>query len=88
MTFSTYCYNPLWRQHAIYAAMQTIQKHPCRLTWEDRYIVINTAEDLLAADLDDEEEHNDAFSALSDEQQLRYFEIQEKHCPFPLPDFD
>lgn len=87
MISGSYCYNTQWRQQMRLCGMQTISKISAAEWWAARFYGIETADALIAAELD-EEERNDAFASLSNEEQARYVELCEQHCPWPLQGVD
>ena len=83
MISSTYCYNYQWRQQMWATHMQAAND----IGVADHNLVglnsINTAEDLLAANLEGDA-LVEAFAALSLEEQSRYLDLLELNCPWPI----
>jgi hypothetical protein len=83
MIYSHHCYNPHWRQQMGAAYMEAAND----IGVADHNLVglntINTAEDLLAANLEGEA-LDEAFASLSLEEQARYLDLLELNCPWPI----
>ena len=77
MIFSQHCYNHQWRQQ-MWATYIGVADHDLV-----GLNAINTAEHLLAADLDGEA-LDEAFAALSFEEQARYLDLRELDCSWPI----
>lgn len=72
MIYSHHCYNRHWRQQMWATHMQQFKLN-----------AISTAEDLLAANLE-EDELSEAFAELSLEEQARYLDLRELDCSWPI----
>ena len=83
MISSSYCYNYQWRQQMLATYIQAAND----IGVADHNLVglnsINTAGDLLAANLEGEA-LDEAFASLSLEEQARYLDLLELNCPWPI----
>lgn len=83
MIFSLHCYNHQWRQEMWVTHIQAAKD--IDVSDQDRVglSTIKTAEDLLAADFDDET-LSEAFAELSLVEQARFLDLRELDCPWPI----
>lgn len=78
MIYSNHCYNRQWRQQMCANHIQTVTTFK-----QFKSNAINTAEDLLAADLEGDE-LSESFAELSLEDQERFLDLLENDCPWPI----
>ena len=83
MISNTYCYSHQWRQQMWACHMQAAKDIGVSDQDSVGLSTIRTAEDLLAADFDDET-LSEAFAELSLVEQAHFLDLRELDCPWPI----